>query len=71
MLIDGDGDVPGAAEALGENDEIAGAELDGGGIRRGALDVGLHPALEEVARLLGLILEGELPRRTTPPSSLI
>lgn len=42
MLVDADDDVPCAAEALGEDDEVAGAELDA---PPGALHGGPHPAL--------------------------
>lgn len=63
MLVDADDDVPCAAEALGEDDEVAGAELDA---PPGALHGGPHPALEEVARQPRVELERELPRRTPP-----
>lgn len=62
VLVDGDDDVPGTAEALGEDDEVAGAELDA----FGALDGGLHLALEEVARQPSVELERKPPRRAAP-----
>jgi len=64
VLVDGGDDVPGAAEPLGEDDEIAGAELHA--LRR-PLDVRPHLALEQVARLPRVELHRELPRRATPP----
>jgi len=63
VLVDGDDDVPGAAEALGEDDEVAGAELDA---LAGALHGGPHPALHEVARQRRVELEREPPRWTAP-----
>ena len=65
VLIDGGDDVPGAAEPLGEDDEVAGAELHA--LRR-PLDVRPHLALEQVARLPRVELHRELPRRATPPA---
>jgi hypothetical protein len=65
VLVDGGGDVPGAAETLGEDDEVAGAELHA--LRR-PLDVRPHLALEQVARLPRVELHRELPRRATPPA---
>ena len=65
VLVDADDDVPGAAEALGEDDEIAGAELHA---LAGALHGGPHPALHEVARQRRVELEREPPRRTAPSS---
>lgn len=64
MLIDSDGDVPGATESLGEDDEVSGAELHALGR---TLHGGLYPALEKIACLLCIKFEGELSRRTTPP----
>jgi len=63
VLVDGGDDVPGAAEPLGEDDEVAGAELHA--LRR-PLDVRPHLALEQVARLPRVELHRELPRRATP-----
>lgn len=67
VLVDADDDVPGAAEALGEDDEVAGAELDA---LAGALHGGPHPALHEVARQRRVELEREPPRRAAPSSML-
>ena len=65
VLVDGGDDVPGAAEPLGEDDEVAGAELHALGR---TLDVRPHLALEQVARLPRVELHRELPRRATPPA---
>lgn len=66
MLVDGQRDIPGAAETLGDGDEIAGTEIDGGLV--GSLAVGLHLPSQEVACLLRIKLERELAWRTTPPT---
>jgi hypothetical protein len=65
VLVDGGEDVPRAAEPLGEDDEVAGAELHALGR---ALDVRPHLALEKVARLPRVELHRELPRRAAPPA---
>jgi hypothetical protein len=71
VLVDADDDVPGAAEALGEGDEVAGAELDDALPGSVSLDDGPHPALKEVARQRRVELERVLPRRAAPSSSVI
>ena len=49
MLVDGDGDLPGATEALGDDHEVAGGEFDELGALLGE---DLHLSSQEVARLL-------------------
>jgi len=64
--VDGGDDVPGAPRPPGDDDEVAGAELDGG-VRR-ALHGGAHPPSHDVARLPRAVAQLVPPRRAAPPA---
>lgn len=64
MLIHSDGDIPGATESLGKDGKVSCAKLHA---LWATLRVDFHLPFEEVARLLGIILERELSWRTPPP----
>jgi hypothetical protein len=65
VLVDGFGDVPGAAHALGEEDEVPGRDLDE--LLAVAVRVHLHLPLQQVARLLGRVRPRELALFAPPP----
>lgn len=64
--VDGGDDVPGAPHAPGEDDEVAGAELDAALWR--ALHGGAHLASHDVARLPRSVAQRVPPRRAAPPT---
>lgn len=66
--IDGGDDVPGAPRPPGDDDEVAGAELEFGAVRR-ALHGGAHPASHDVARLPRAVAQRVPPRRAAPPAT--
>lgn len=65
--VDGGGDVPGAPRPPGEDNEVAGAELDAS-LRR-ALHGGARLASHDVARLPRSVAQRVPPRRPAPPAT--
>jgi hypothetical protein len=69
VLVDGLGDVPGAAHALGEDDKVSRADLHE--LLPVAFGVHLHLPLQQVARLLGGVGPRELALLAPPPDRSI
>jgi len=67
--VDGGDDVPGAPRPPGDDDEVAGAELDTGAVRRRALHGGAHHPSHDVARLPRAVAQRVPPRRAAPPTT--
>lgn len=65
VLVDGLGDVPGAAHALGEDDQVPRGDLHE--LLPVALRVHLHLPLQQVAGLLGRVGPRELALLAPPP----
>ena len=66
--VDGGDDVPGAPRSPGEDDEVPGADLGGGALRR-AFHGGARLASHDVARLPRSVAQRVPPRRTAPPAT--